>query len=73
MARLAELAQQSEDPRESLGAEVALDHRGVGPELGQIAAAGEDRRVRRGEDDDADSRVVASGEERRFELCQQLL
>ena len=47
------------------------DERHLGGEAGQVAAAGEDRRVRRGEHDAAHGVVVARGGERVEQLVEQ--
>ena len=57
--RLAELADQLEQPREALDAEVLVHERHLGREAGEVAARGEDLLVRGGEHDAAHRVVVA--------------
>ena len=71
--RLAELADQLEQPREALGAEVLVHERHVGGEAGEVAARGEDLLVRGGEDDAAHGLVVAGRRERGDQLAEQLV
>ena len=71
--RLAELAEQPEDAREPLAAECLARAATSARSPSQVAAAGEDPLVRRGEHHDPDRVVVAGVLERLDQLGEQLV
>ena len=70
--RLAELADQPEQRREPVGAEVLVHERDLGREAGQVGARGEHPLVRGGEHDAAHAVVLAREREGREQVVEQL-